>query len=286
MLGSSSTLLMILDVLIVILFIYNLLRILQSVGGLPLAIRFIAFAFILSAISWLAKNLHVFTFTGWVADKLISILLISVPIIFQPEFRRALQRFQLLKFPASKSMGSQVIDEVLLAAEWLRKNGYGALIILERDDVIGDVEAGRGTIIDALPKAKLIETIFYPGSPLHDGAVIINQSGKIWAAGYVIPIPEDLNVENSSYSHFGTRHTAALAITRERDVVAIIVSEEKRWIKVAYKGRILDDTFNASPREILKKLLIRDNTSGKNQTSHKKHRFTIRRKKGDQDAAE
>jgi diadenylate cyclase len=217
----------------------------------------------------------------------LAILLISVPIIFQPEFRRALQRFQLLRFPSSKSISFRVIDEVLLASEWLRKNGYGALIIIERDDVIGDVEAGRGTIIDALPKAKLIETIFYPGSPLHDGAVIINQKGKIWAAGYVVPIPEDINIDTSLYSHFGTRHTAALAITREKDVVAIIVSEEKKWIKIAYKGKILDDTFNASPREILTKLLIREKEEEKRKkSSNVKSRNRRQRKKGDRDATE
>jgi len=270
--GSSSLLINILDVFIVFLFIYTLLKLLQNVGGLPLAIRFVSIAFILSVISWFSKTFHVLIFTGWVADKVLAILLISVPIIFQPEFRRALQRFQLLRLPSSRSINERVIDEVLLASEWLRSSGYGALIIIERDDVIGDVEAGRGVIIDAIPKAKLIETIFYEGSPLHDGAIIINQSGRLWAAGYVVPIPEDVSTTAGVYSHFGTRHTAALAITREKDVIAIIVSEERRWIKIAYKGQILDDTFGATPKEILKKLLI-----GTKKEEKEKRRF---RKKG------
>jgi len=255
--GSHSTLNILLDILIVTIFIYNILKILQDVGGLPLAIRFISIAFFLSLISWVSKTFHILTFTGWVSDKILAILIISVPIIFQPEFRRALQKFQLLKLPSHRTIGKKAIDEILIATEWLKANGYGALIIIEKDDVIGDVESGRGVILDALPKAKLIETIFYPGSPLHDGAVIINQQGRLWAAGYVIPIPEDISETIGIYSHFGTRHTAALAITREKDVVAIIVSEERKWVKIAYGGKMLDDTFGASPREILFKLLIK-----------------------------
>ncbi len=256
--GGSSLILTAIDILLVTVFVYNLLKILQSVGGLPLAIRFIGVAFILALISWFSKVFHILTFTGWVADKVLAILVISVPIIFQPEFRRALQRFQLLRLPSSRSLKLKVIDELLIASEWLRSNGYGALIIIEREDIIGDVEAGRGVILDAIPKAKLIETIFFPGSPLHDGAVIINQSGKLWAAGYVVPIPEDISSTVNIYAHLGTRHTAALAITREKDVVAIIISEERRWIKIAYGGKILDDTFGATPKEMLVRLLIRE----------------------------
>lgn len=255
--GSHSIINILLDILIVTVFIYYILKILQDVGGLPLAIRFISVAFFLSLISWISKTFHVLTFTGWVSDKILAILIISVPIIFQPEFRRALQKFQLLKLPSHRTIGKKAIDEILIATEWLKANGYGALIIIERDDVIGDVESGRGVILDALPKAQLIETIFYPGSPLHDGAVIINQQGRLWAAGYVVPIPEDISETIGIYANLGTRHTAALAITREKDVVALIVSEERRWVKVAYGGRMLDDTFGTSPKEILLKLLIK-----------------------------
>ncbi len=254
--GTVGVILTIIDLLLVFFIVFKIIETLERVGGLPLAVRFTLVAFLLALVNWISEKYHVLTFTGWAADKVLTLLVLSIPIIFQPEFRRALQRMELLKLPVKTGVTERVIDEVVEAANWLRDRGYGALIIFERGDNVGDVTMGRGTIIDANVSAKLLETIFFPETPLHDGAVIINQKGRLWAAGYIVPIPDDIQITEHYRTHFGTRHTAALAITREKDVVALVVSEEKRWIRIAYKGRMLDDTFSPDIKDVLRTLLV------------------------------
>lgn len=169
--------------------------------------------------------------------------IVAIPVIFQPELRRALERLgtstslQVL-LPHHDAEGYEDVAENLArAVADLSSRRIGALIILERDTGLDDI-VDAGTRLDASVEYGLLESIFVPGSPLHDGAVIISHN-RIIAAGAVLPLSDNLQVVGDR----GTRHRAALGITETSDAVAIVVSEETGSISVAQNGRLLSN-FN------------------------------------------
>jgi len=166
---------------------------------------------------------------------------VAIPVIFQPELRRALERLgtstslQIL-LPHHDAEGfERVAHAISKAAADLAERRIGALIVLERDTGLEDVTVA-GTRMDASVEVGLLESIFIPGGPLHDGAVVISQ-GRIVAAGCVLPLSDNARVVGDR----GTRHRAALGITETSDAVAIIVSEETGSVSVAQNGRLLSN---------------------------------------------
>ncbi len=163
--------------------------------------------------------------------------MVAIPVIFQPELRRALERLGrsapfLTGRGSRETAAQQVIHEVILAVETLAREHTGALIILEGDTGLEEhIESGER--IDAGVSARLLTTIFYPGTPLHDGAVII-RGDRIISAASVLPLTNRDLADNS----LGTRHRAAVGITEQNDALAIVVSEETGIISVARSGRI------------------------------------------------
>jgi diadenylate cyclase len=173
---------------------------------------------------------------GWLVSILLPALLITIPVVFQPELRRALERLGRAGVPLSRSGGSAspsaVVTVVALAARQLSELGYGGLIVLERATGLDDL-AERGVRLDAEAGVDLLVQIFYPNTPLHDGAVII-RDGRVLAAGVVLPLGEPRDESRG----MGTRHLAALAVSEISDALAVVVSEETGTISLARDGQL------------------------------------------------
>lgn len=176
---------------------------------------------------------------GWVLNNLLTVLAVAIPIIFQPELRRALEQLGRGSFfnstQRAENLRSQVIDEIVQAAEKLSERRHGALMVLERDSTLGDF-IRTGIALEAMVTSQLLLTVFWPKTELHDGAVIINRAGKVAAAAAVLPLTASRNMPNRK---MGTRHRAALGISEVSDAVCVLVSEETGRIAVTQGGRMI-----------------------------------------------
>jgi diadenylate cyclase len=219
------------DIALVALILYGLFRLFQGTQAVALlrGILVLALVFLLAA-----SRLTAF---GWLLRNSALIIMVAIPVIFQPELRRALERLGrsapfLMGRSSRETAAQQVIHEVILAVETLARERTGALIVLEGDTGLEEhIESGER--VDAGVSARLLTTIFFPGTPLHDGAVII-RGDRIVSAACVLPLT-DRDLADSS---LGTRHRAAVGITEQNDALAIVVSEETGIISVARSGRI------------------------------------------------
>ncbi len=180
---------------------------------------------ILFILSVVAQWAHLMAL-NWIISSLKTVWVIAFVIIFQPELRRALaslgQHRFLSRFFTVEETG--VLPEIIKSVTRLADKGIGAIIVLEKDMGLKNY-IETGTKIDARLTAELIETIFSPTSPLHDGAVIV-QNDRITAAGCILPLTQDQRLSVS----LGTRHRAAIGLTEETDAVVIVVSEETQAI--------------------------------------------------------
>ena len=172
---------------------------------------------------------------------------IAIIVLFAPELRRGLSHLAQTRIlsPFLRSQSSGIIDELANAAVKLSKNRIGALVAIERDVGLGEY-VEHGCRLDAALTSELLESLFYPGSALHDGAVIV-QHDRVAAAGCLLPLTDDTSLSKS----MGTRHRAAIGISEETDAIALVVSEETGRISVAVKGKLTSDLT----RESLEKLL-------------------------------
>ena len=174
----------------------------------------------------------------WLFIKLFGISVIAALVIFQPEIRHGLARLGQ-RHMFTQSLGEEELDyilrELLDAAENLAKIKLGALIAIEKHDPLTGY-ADSGVAIDGRVSSDIIQAIFTPNNPLHDGGVII-QRGRIAAAGCLFPLSENLDLSRV----FGTRHRAAFGLSEETDAVLVIVSEERQDMSVVYRGRIYRD---------------------------------------------
>ena len=223
----------VLDIMVVAFIIYKILgfirdsRAQQLVKGLLLLVV----AFLLSDV----LNLYVL---NWILRGTMTVGLIAVIILFQPELRRGLERMGRGGLVSGrfgkmdKNNAKRITDEFVEAMDAFSEERTGALIVIEREVSLGDI-AETGTIIDAEITAEMLGNIFYKGAPLHDGAVIIRDD-KIYAAGCVLPLTSSLELSKD----LGTRHRAAIGITENSDAVVLIVSEENGVISVARGGRL------------------------------------------------
>ena len=185
----------------------------------------------------------------WLIRNSFPAVLIAIPIIFQPEIRRFLERLgRTGRFGwGLHPTYDTVLDVVIEAAESLSRERHGSLIVLERETGLEEY-ADTGVRMDAVPSAELLEGLFYPNSALHDGAVIL-RGNRVVAASCTLPLSGKL-----SRGHLGTRHRAALGITEHTDAVSIVVSEETGSISVAASGRMISRLDGARLGAILKGL--------------------------------
>jgi len=167
-------------------------------------------------------------------EGLMPVLGIAILVIFQPEFRRAFA--QAGSIFVSNRTGKETIDQVVEAAAQLSTTRTGAIIVFERN--IGLTDTTRSAVsLDARVDSLLLQSIFYPNSPLHDCAVVIGKNNRIVAAHAVLPLAEEDFFVNGK--RLGTRHRAAVGISQETDAVAVVVSEETGLISIAKKGRLI-----------------------------------------------
>lgn len=176
---------------------------------------------------------------GWVISNLLTVVAVAIPIIFQPELRRALEQIgRGTIFNTTKrveNMRAQVIDEVVQAVERLSERRHGALIVMERDSTLDDFKR-TGIALDASVTSQLLLTVFWPKTELHDGAVIIGRNGRLSAAAAVLPLTASRNLPTRK---MGTRHRAALGISEVSDAVCVLVSEETGRVAITQGGRML-----------------------------------------------
>jgi len=191
---------------------------------------------------------------NWLLTKLFGISVIAVLIIFHPEIRRGLARLgqrHLFGTALREEELDYILKEIGRAVENLAKDKIGALIAIEKNDPLtAYIESGVN--IDARVSADLIQAIFTPNNPLHDGGLVIQQ-GRIIAAGCLFPLTQSQELSRI----FGTRHRAALGLGDETDAVIIIVSEERQDVSLVYRGKLYKDL---GPEELfseIKKIVTR-----------------------------
>lgn len=223
----------ILDIALVSLMFFFVLQLFRGTQAVQLLRGILVITLIIVVINRTAQ-LSAFK---WLWVNSAAVILVAIPVIFQPELRRALERVGRtapLLVRRDDSAGTQrLINEVIIAVEQLSERRTGALIVFEGTTGLGEF-VDRGVRLDAEVTSELLTSIFYPGTALHDGAVIIGQN-RVLAAGCVLPLTE----QRLSDSQLGTRHRAAIGVTEQADAVSLVVSEETGTVSVARNGRIL-----------------------------------------------
>ena len=237
----------VLDILTISVLIYLAFLLLKGTTAMSL-LRGIIMVLVVAVI--LASVLEL-TVLDWVLRNSFPAVLIAIPIIFQPEIRRFLERVgRTGRWPwPGRSLFEGIVDAVADTALNLSLSRHGAIIVFEREAGLEDY-VETGVKLDAAPSMRLLEGIFYPNSALHDGAVILRE-GRVAAAGCTLPLSDRSDRELS-----GLRHRAAMGLSERTDAVAVVVSEETGGISVAANGRIISRLDGARLRGILRSLLI------------------------------
>lgn len=172
---------------------------------------------------------------NWILKSLMTMLIVAIPVVFQPELRSALERIGRTKFIGEgaffKEDFTNIINEILTAIIIFSKQKTGALIVFKREVGLKEY-IDNGIAIEAKISSEILMSIFFPKSPLHDGAVII-MGDKIVSAGSILPVSQTI-----SNNKLGTRHKAAIGITENSDAVAVVVSEETGAISIAVGGKL------------------------------------------------
>ncbi len=231
----------IIDIVLVALMLYYIYRLMRETRSANVFNGIMVFV-----VLWLfVSQVLEMRLLGTILDKLVSVGILAIIIIFQEDIRKFLsnigghQRMRTLKrlFTSSKQKDKdskevkQMIMPLVMASINMSRQKVGALIVLERTTTLDDIVA-TGDTIDANINQRLLENIFFKNSPLHDGAVVIADK-RIKAAGCILPVSHDLSIPKE----LGLRHRAAMGISQESDALAIVVSEETGSISVAIKGR-------------------------------------------------
>lgn len=231
----------VIDILLVAVLLFYIWRLMKASGSLNIFYGLLVFV-----ITWIiVSQILEMKLLGSIFDKLVSVGVIALIILFQEEIRRFFLTLGsqrklsfITKYFYKNALGvsdeheDQQIMRIVLACDYMAKNLVGALIVLERDMSLSDV-IKSGETIDSNISSELLKNIFFKNSPLHDGAVIISHN-RITAAGCVLPVSHNLNIPKE----LGLRHRAALGITSQSDAIAIIVSEETGAISVAQGGEL------------------------------------------------
>ena len=189
--------------------------------------------------------------TSWLLDGFIKYFVLILIILFQSDIRKALAGVGRNPFfsRVAKVEEKQIIEQIVQASFYMANRRIGALIVLERRQILDSLLEGC-TTIDAIVTSRLLEAIFYPSNPLHDGAVIIKE-GKIYYAGCFLPLTT--NPELPKF--LGTRHRAAIGISEESDAVVVVVSEEEGVVSLVDNGNIKRGINNEELKNELFELL-------------------------------
>lgn len=240
----------ILDVVIVVFLLYKLFQMLKGTRAWQLSKGIL----LLILATFLSEAFHL-SILNYILSSVMSYGLFMLIVIFQPEIRRALEQLGTNKF--SKYFGiddeknaktKENIYKIAIAAMELSKAGTGALIVIERDIKIEDITS-TGIAMNAEISPQVLVNIFEPKTPLHDGAVVISNN-KIAAACCMLPLADDKDIARE----LGTRHRAAIGISKESDSIVVVVSEETGKVSIAKDGTLIADVRE----DVLKKILIKN----------------------------
>jgi len=249
----------IVDIAIIAFVVYKFLGLIRETRAEQLVKGFLIILLVAKLSEW-AKLYAV----NYVLQSTFTIGLIALVIIFQPELRKALEhlgRSQILLMPNRKGEQDSImrlINEIVDAAGVMSRKKIGALMVIERTTGINDI-AETGTHVDALISADLLMNIFYPKSPLHDGAVVLKNS-RIMAAGCLLPLSSNKYISKE----LGTRHRAAMGMTESSDALIVIVSEETGAISMAMEGKLQRFLDTTTLKDLMSQALIieRDEKQG------------------------
>ena len=226
------------DIFLVALMLYYIYRLMKESRSLNVFMGILMFVLVWLFVSQVLEM----RLLGSILDKLVSVGVIGLIILFQEEIRKFLyqlgahQRFRRLSriFSSGKRNSEEedkeTIMSIVMACMSMAKGRVGALIVIERGAPLDDI-VDTGDTIDAVINQRLIENIFFKNSPLHDGAMVISKK-RIKAAGCILPVSHNLDIPKE----LGLRHRAAMGISQDSDAIAVVVSEETGRISVAIKG--------------------------------------------------
>lgn len=222
----------ILDIAIVAFIVYKVLGFIRETRAEQLAKGLL----VLVVGTLLSDLMHLYTL-HWILSNVMTVGLVALVVIFQPELRRALEKLGRSKFinitgDVDKDDAKRIVVEISKAVESMAASKTGALMVIEKEISLNDI-VETGTVIDAAISAEMIGNIFYEGAPLHDGAVIV-RGGRLYAAGCVLPLTQNKKLGKE----LGTRHRAGIGITEASDALVIIVSEETGVISIAQNGEL------------------------------------------------
>jgi diadenylate cyclase len=240
------------DISLVAFFLYRLFLLVRGTQAVQLM-----FGVLLLALIGLLANLLDLRLLSWIFRNAAPAVLIGIIVLFQPEIRRALDQFGRIGFIGrpmahyNLQIFNRMIDEVIRATTKLTQRFTGALIVFEKETGLENY-ANSGIRINGELTAEFLEAIFFPNSPLHDGAVIV-RGNQILAAGCVLPLAEEGTVRE----RMGTRHRAGLGLSMQTDAVVLILSEELGQIAVAHEGKLLRNLDPDRLRQVLTSLLQR-----------------------------
>lgn len=239
----------IIDILIVAFLLYRTYKLIIETRA-ELLLRGIIFILLLIPISYIFNLTMVYT----IISKTITIGVLTLVIIFQPEIRRMLEHIGRSAFSDRRVLRdtdilTRVVNDIVVAMDNLSHSKTGALIVIEQDTGLGDISE-TGTKIDALVSTSLLENIFVPNTPLHDGATII-RGDRILSSGCVLPLTANKDISKK----LGTRHRAALGLSEVSDSLILIVSEETGTISLALNGKLVRNYDKDRLQKILVKIL-------------------------------
>lgn len=249
----------IVDVAILTVLIYHVIKLVMHTRSNSLFKGIVA----ILLMAWIADVLRISVF-GWILGQIINMGFLAIVIVFQPELRRALEQigrskvmrrvFGIPNKTQKEERVEQPVSEIVRALSNMSRKKIGALIVIERNTGLGDV-IESGTTVDADISAPLIENIFEPNTPLHDGAMIV-RNRRIAAAACILQLSEDYTISRE----LGTRHRAAIGITETSDAVSLIVSEETGIISMAREGKLTRHLDARSLTILLTELFTPDRT--------------------------
>lgn len=225
----------IIDIVIVALFFFGLSFLFRGTQ----AVALLRGTILLYVSLVLVSNILELRALQWLLNGILTVTAVALPVVFQPELRRALERLGrggfLMNRQAPDSQRLYVIEEVCQAAERLSERRHGALIVLQRRSSLQEY-IRTGTHLDSEVNSQILLTIFWPKTELHDGAAIIDAQGRIAAAGSVLPLTANRNLPSRK---MGTRHRAALGISEVSDALCVVVSEETGRIAITNGGHMV-----------------------------------------------
>lgn len=266
----------IIDILVIAFVIFKAIEFLRETRAGQL-VKGIIMLFVIYAIAdWLGLAV-----LEWTLSKVVDSVIIVAAVIFQPELRRILERVGRTNFKTGQLLDgeqdeiSKSIDCIARAAGMMQDQKIGALIVFERKTQLGEI-INTGTVVDAAPSVSVVNNIFFPKSPLHDGAMII-RDGRIYAAGCILPLTQRTDISSA----LGTRHRAAIGMTENSDAVVLVVSEETGIISIVSNGQIKRNFNSISASVELNHLLLSEENVEKDNFVKKVMKLFTKKEKGE-----